>query len=302
MPLSHRIQLPVRRLLIGLLLLAAWAATPVGAQVEIHIELRNNLYIQYGQIPATITIRNLAGRDVFLDNEPGKPWLSFRLQHESGRMATAIDPLLRFPPLLIRSGETLRRTVDLNRIFSMETLGQYALLADLYLLGPDTYVTSNRITFNLIRGFRIWNRTVGVPDHLPGGGERRQISLYTHRLTDRVYLYLEILNPDTGEIFCMRRLGRYASYARQISVETDQDNSVHILYLAAPKTFLYVVADLNGTILESSVYQEAASRPSLVNQSGRVRVAGGSPRGAADSPTQRPAGVPAISDRPVRFD
>ncbi len=286
----------------------AWLATLIlvlsgvnaDAQIEIRLQLKHDLYIQYGEVDATVTIRNLAGRDVFFDNEPDKPWLAFRLKHDSGRMVPMTDPFMKFPPLLIKSGETLKRSVDINRIFSMEMLGQYSLVADLYFLGTETYITSNREVFNVIQGHRVWERILGVPG---SSGERRKVSVYTHRLVDRVYLYMGITNPDGPQVFCMRRLGRYASYAKQIAVDTDSSNRIHVLHLAAPRTFLYTVTDLNGNLLSSEVYVEGNSRPRLVNNGGSVKVGGGSVRSASDPVAgQPPLELPRISERPVTFE
>jgi len=284
----------------------AWlgGALSVTAQVDIGIKLKQDLYIQYGETQVIVAIRNLAGRDVYLDNEPDKPWLSFRLKHESGRVVQMNDPLFKFPPLLIRSGETLKRSVDLRRLFTFETLGQYTLFADLYLLGSESYVSSNRQVFNVSRGHQIWEQVVGVPDSEAGAGGRRRITLYTHRLVDRVYLYMKISNPDSWQIYCMRKIGRYASYAKEIAVDLDARNNIHCLHLAAPRTYLYTVTDLNGNLTNSTVYLDAeGSRPKLVNRSGKVRVSGGRVRTAADRiPGQEPIDVPKISERPVDFD
>jgi len=294
----HHRTLLAMAVLLGTCFLAATAS----AQVQIGIELKKKVYIQHGPVEAIIKIRNLAGRDVFLDNEPDRPWLSFRLKHASGRMVPMLNPLLKFDPLLIESGQVVKRKIDINRIFSMEMLGEYTLYADLFLLGSDRYIASNREVFNLSRGREIWTRLLGVPESQSGGGERRLVQIFTHRNVDRVYLWLKISNPDGPQIYCMRKLGRYASYANKVAVETDINNAIHVLHLAAPRTYINTVVDLNGELIQSQIYDERNSRPQLASRNGQVKVLGGSVRKAGDPVAGRPPSeVPRISDRPVDF-
>ncbi|MEI8340487.1 MAG: hypothetical protein WCH43_02995, partial [Verrucomicrobiota bacterium] len=52
-------------------------APQLHAQLQVEIKISRRLYIAYEPIVATVTITNLAGRDILLQNAEGQKWFSF---------------------------------------------------------------------------------------------------------------------------------------------------------------------------------------------------------------------------------
>ena len=267
------------------------------AQIEIRIDSKNDFYIQHESLPVTVSIRNLAGRDIFLSSEPDRPWLTFRMSKEDGRVIPQFDTLYSLEPLMLKAGESVKRTIDINRLFPMDVVGGYVVRADIYFTGTESYYGSNALKLMISPGRLVWQQIVGVPEGQPGAGERRRLTLYTHRTKDKVYMYMKIDNPDGDQIYTMMRLGRFASYSENVTVEFDGKNRVHVLHIGAPKSYIYTVFDLQGNRLESEVYLAGSSRPRLKMAGNKVSVVGGTLETASQSASA--LGVPKISDRPL---
>jgi hypothetical protein len=104
-------------------------------------------------------------------------------------------------------------------------------------------------------------------------------------------------NSDQGIVYAIYRLGRLVQ-SQDPEVIIGADNSVHVLQLAAPRTYLYSVIGANGDLLGQKRYVSSKRPPHLNRlEDGSVGIVGGVedvPRQAPSSPSE----VPKLSDRP----
>jgi len=159
------------------------------------------------------------------------------------------------------------------------------------------YFASAPTTFEVTDGHQIWQQTVGVPAGAAGGGSTRTITLLTHRLPQTTQLYLRIADPDDGRIFCTHQLGRIMTFGKP-QIMLDQGNSIHVLQVVGPKSYLYSHIGLAGEVLERGQYNDEGTPPRLAKApDGTVKVVGGT---FFDPNAPKPEDqLPNLSDRPV---
>ena len=142
----------------------------------------------------------------------------------------------------------------------------------------------------------IWQKTVGIPDGMPGAGEVRTYSLLSNRFPDHTALYVRVENRDNGVVYTTYSLGRIiASDAPQ--AEVDRANQLHVLHCAAPRSWAYSHIGLNGELLAHSTFLETKSRPRLRHAAdGAIAVSGGMLNVPVAESKRSPA--PKLSERP----
>lgn len=279
--------------LFGCLLLAPAAH----AQLQVGISLHRSLYIRYEPIIATVTITNLSGRPLVLSDQSDTPWFGFQIESKSDNGNRPVSPRMSsFPKdtVAIGPGETLRRQVNITPLYVLDDFGRYSIRANVFESEQNRYYSSPSAPFEITEGRLLWEENVG----LPLDGSPRRISLLAHRLPNSTSLYLRIINPDAGRVFCTHKLGDLMSYGKP-DVELDTNNEVHILQLRAPRNFVYSHIGLNGEIRVRKAYdQTTESKPTLRRgPNGEVLVVGG--REVDPAAKAAEAQAPGVSDRPV---
>ena len=287
--------------LIFAALLWLGAHSTARAQLQMDLTFNRHAYLVYEPIIATITITNNAGRDVVLADSPGKPWLNMEVTTLDGALISPYDPDAPIHTLAIPAGQTVKRQLDLSPMFPIRDLGAHRVRADLYFPEADKYFYSNYVTFEMTSGKTIWRQNVGVPG---GRGDLREVSLLTHRLPDRMLLYVRVRDADGDTVYVTHALGRLVVSGREPEEMLDRDNSLHVLQEAVPGAFLYTVISVDGERLAQKAYNRVGqSRPKLVkNPDGTVEERGGqiqvAPALAVDG-AGTPVKQPKLSDRPA---
>ena len=69
-----------------LILLAMLAVAPVRAQLTVDLNIKRRMFISHEPILATVTIRNLSGRDLILEDTAQMPWFSFQVNTKNDRI------------------------------------------------------------------------------------------------------------------------------------------------------------------------------------------------------------------------
>ena len=87
-----------RIVLFALLLLMA---TSTQAQIQVGLKLKRLQYIAYEPVMATLTITNLAGRDVELRDSADQHWFGFEITTRDGRSLGPMAKAAAEPPLTI---------------------------------------------------------------------------------------------------------------------------------------------------------------------------------------------------------
>lgn len=277
----------------------AFFATTAGAQIQIDIKLKRFQYIAYEPLMATISITNLAGRDINLRNAAGQSWFGFEITRKDGEPIALLPSAKIQPPLTIPAGKKVTQRVDLNSFFPMHEFGTYHVRAHIYFADLDKFFYAQAKVVEITGARPIWQKTVGMPDGA-GSGNARTYSLLSNRFPDHTSLYVRVEDKDSGVVYRTYSLGHAIAFGEpQASI--DQANQLHVLHCAAPRTWAYSHVGLNGELLAHSTFMETKSQPRLVHtEEGNVAVRGGMLDQSAAASAARP-NVPKLSARPAEL-
>ena len=285
-----------------LILIVAFLGLVASLQAQIQVELKigRRFYLAYEPVVATVTITNMAGRDVLLQDAEGQKWFSFTIVNGDGSPVGPRDLHYQVSPLLVPAGQSLKRTVNLNELYPVNDFGLYRIRASVYFADMHKYFSSSLVGIEISEGKLAWQQVVGVPEGQEGAGSFRVISLLTFRLPKENQLYVRIEDRDAGIIYCTHAVGRIL-IAEEPQVVLDRQNQVHILQLVGQRVWAYTRIGLNGEILEQTSYNQLKASPHLKKlENGNVMVAGGQVE-APKPATGLPAAVQKLSDRPPGF-
>jgi hypothetical protein len=272
-------------------LLFSVAVTAQG-QIQVDLKFKRLQYIAYEPVLATVTITNLAGRDVEL-HDGEQPWFGFEVTAREGRTLVPL-PHPPEPPLRLAAGAAVTRKINLTLLFPIADLGVYHVRANVYFADLNKFFYARAKAFEITSARPIWRQTVGAP----ASHGARTYSLMTNRFPDHTSLYVRVEDKENSLVYATYSLGRVISFDEP-HAEVDRKNRLHVLQCSAPRIWSYSVIDLDGRLLKHANYAQTRSSPRLRRAAdGTVAVAGGTldaPPGAAS----QSKGVPKLSDRPV---
>jgi len=289
-----------RSLPLGAIFTAVVLAVSAGsawAQVQVDIALKRSLYIVYEPVVLTVTITNLSGGELLLRDVDHNKWFSLQVDTLDGRPIPPTDGAYINEPLALGAGQKISRSVNVTPLFPIGEFGAYRIKASVFVAQNNRFYSSPSLNIEVTDGKVIWQKTVGVPEGMPGAGTMRDVALLSHRQSQSTQLYIRIQDKQKGIIYCTHQLGRFLTFGEP-NVMLDEKNRVHIMQNVAPKSFIYSQIGLNGEVIERKSFNELSSRPALRRGSdGSVLVVGGE----AFDPTAPPpeATIPSMSDRPV---
>ncbi|HEY5954629.1 MAG TPA: hypothetical protein VIT18_09700 [Terrimicrobiaceae bacterium] len=266
------------------------------AQVQVDVALKRSLYMVYEPLICNVTITNLSGGTLILEDTPREKWFGFQIETIDGRPLPPVNPDYRNQPVEIEPGQRLSRSINLTPLYPLSEFGTYRVKAAVYSAQMGKYFTSPQLNIEITEGRQLWQQTVGVPDGL-GAGRTRTFTILAHRLPRTTMLYLRVEDKEAGVIYCTTQLGRFITFASP-DIEIDSGNQIHILQNTAPKAFLYSHFDVNGKVIKQQAYQSFDSKPYLVRKpDASVAVVGGVAYDPKAPPPERQ--LPKLSDRPV---
>ena len=272
------------------------AAATAHAQIQVELNFKRIQYIAHEPILATIKIANNSGRDIDLHDDNGQHWFGFEIQAGDDRLLAPLKQGAAEPPLHIESGKTVTRKINLTSLYPVHDFGAYHVRANVYFPDLNKFFYSATKVVQVGDARPIWQKTVGVPDGLPGAGETRTYSLLSNRLVDHTSLYVRVENRDTGAVYTTYSLGRIIA-SDDPQAEVDRANQLHVIHCAAPRTWAYSHVGLNGELLAHSTFLESKSRPRLRHRpDGAIAVSGGILDVPVADSKRSPA--PKLSDRP----
>ncbi len=269
------------------------SALPSHAQIQVDLKFKRLQYIAYEPVIATVTITNLAGRDIELHDDNDQHWFGFEVTANEGR---TLGPLIQMPepPLQIAAGTSVTRKIDLAKRFPVSDLGVYHVRPNVYFADLNKYFYARAKVFEVTTARPIWQQTVGVPS---GDGERTY-ALMTNRFSDHTSLYVRVEDKGKGLVYSTYSLGRLIAF-EEPQTEIDRGNQLHVLQSSAPRMWAYSVVGLDGKLLKHASYAQTRSAPRLRRVAdGSVSVVGGTldVRVAAAS---KGKAAPKLSDRPA---
>lgn len=273
---------------------------PAHAQLQVSLDIKRRFLMLYEPIVATVTVKNLAGRDVTLADSPTQSWFGFQITRGEGQIVPPFDPNYRLSPLTIPVGQTMKRNIVLNNIYPVHDLGMYRIRATIYDSAMEKYFQSAMVGIELSEGKTIWQQTVGVPSGVKGSGGTRKLSLLSFRQAEYTCLYIRVEDVDASLVCATNMLGRVLS-GIEPEIQFDLENNLHVLQVVGPKAYLYSRIGLNGELLSQANYSTVKYRPTLRRDAaGMITVVGGQmlqDDGTAVGSTGKAPNK--LSDRPV---
>jgi hypothetical protein len=275
-------------------------AAAAQAQIQVELKFQRLQYISYEPVAATVKITNLAGRDVDLHDENGQHWFGFEINAGEGRLLTPLSQRTSEPALHVEAGKTVTRKINLTPDFPVHDFGAYHVRANVYFADLNKFFYSQTKVFQVTDARAIWQKTVGVPEGMPGAGEVRTYSLLSNRFPDHTSLYVRVENKNNGVVYTTYSLGHVIAFDEP-QAEIDRANQLHVLHCAAPRSWAYSHIGLNGELLAHSIFMETKTRPRLRHlPDGAIAVNGGmldvpvaqSARGPASKLSSRPTSPP----------
>ena len=266
------------------------------AQIQVDLSFKRLQYIAHEPILATIKIANNSGRDIDLRDDNGQHWFGFEINAGEGRLLAPLKTGAAEPALHVEAGKTVVRKINLTALYPVHDFGAYHVRANVYFTDLNKFFYSATRVVQVTDARPIWQKTVGVPEGIPGAGEARTYSLLSNRFVDHTSLYVRVENRDSGAVFTTYSLGRIIATGDP-QAEVDRANQLHVLHCAAPRTWAYSHVGLNGELLARSTFLETKTRPHLRHTpDGSIAVNGGKLDVPVAASKRSPS--PKLSDRP----
>ncbi len=274
-----------------------FALVPARAQIVVTISIKERLHIRHEPVLATVSVTNNTGRDILLEDTRQSQWFGFQITGEGDTNIPPRNLDYRLPPLPVRAGETLKRTVNLDELYALGDFGIFSVRANIYFAGMDRYFSSKPTHIEITEGRIIWRRAAGVPDGQKGAGQNRVFSVLAHQRGEQNLLYVRVEDPDSGTVYCTNPLGRMIDGVAP-DMQFDSKNNLYILQLIALRRFALSKIGVNGEFFGQSYYGVPKSRPYLRKQpDGTLQLVGGKREEVAQTPAQS-LPQPKLSDRP----
>lgn len=263
--------------------LALWLAvlgfaSHASAQLQVRLDMEKTQLVAYEPVLATVTVENLAGKDVLLGEPGGRGWLSFTIQKFDKYGSYHIhapggEP--RSEPRLLKAGSTISQTVSLGRLYPIGSLGNYSIRANVYFSEFGQYFSSNVRAITVLDGTRLWERDFGY--NQPGAPTSyRQFSLLSHTTDEDMKLYVRLKEKNTGRVMATYSLGSLVFF-REPQAELDSQNRLHVFFQVDRTHYRHVIVGPDGRKVSEKVYESTGdSIPQLYSTRDRtVRVGGG---------------------------
>ena len=245
------------------------------AQIQVDLKFKRLQYIAYEPVVATLSITNLAGRDIDLHDADGQSWLGFEITGNEGEPIAPMTAESGQPPLKVQTGQRVTHQINLTPLYPVHDLGTYHVRTHVYFADLGKFFYSSARVFEVTDARPIWQQTVGIPDGVAAPGNARTYSLLTNRFPDHTSLYVRVQDKDSGIVYATYSLGRAISF-EEPQAEIDHANQLHVLHCSAPRAWAYSRVGLNGELLTRSSFMETKTRPRLVRTTnGDVAVRGG---------------------------
>src|SRR6185437_14419383 len=116
----------MRSLIPRILLLACVSfATTSQAQIQVDLKFKRLQYNAYEPVVATLSITNLAGRDVDLHDADGQTWVGFEVTGSDGQTIAPMSGENSQAPLKIQAGQRVTHQFNLTPVYPVHDPGTY---------------------------------------------------------------------------------------------------------------------------------------------------------------------------------
>lgn len=285
--------------LVLLLVCSLALVRSANAQINVSITIKDRFHLLHEPIIATTTVTNMTGREITLSDTPQFQWFGFRIVTDGDRSVLPRDLRYKVPPLTVKAGETVRRTVDLHTLYDISDLGTYRIQANIFYDGLDKFFASKPTHVDISEGRTMWRRTAGVPEGQPGAGQMRVFSLLAHQKGEANTLYVRVEDKDNSSVYCTFPLGRLLDGVPP-QAEFDNASNLYILQLVGNRQYSLTKITPDGVFAGQSAYTAPKTRPTLRRTpEGALQIVGGKREvSLAQNPDAPTPPAPKLSDRP----
>lgn len=281
---------------LAVLILFLGTLSAARAQLDVSLEMKRNTFMRGEPIEATVVIRNLAGKDIMLRDENNHQWFGF----EISKGDLPIGPFrgdYKNAPLVVLNGATVRRSIDLLKLYPVNEYGTYKVRAAIFFAETGKYISSDIARLDISDGRKLFSRTVGVPASKQGAGEYRVMTLLSFQQPKELTLYARVEDEATGNIYGTYPIGRLVGGTTP-GTEFDSKNTLHVLHMVAPGNYYLSKIGVNGEWFGQTVWDSAKGRPTVRRKpDGSMVVLGATRKNAVPQGSGPP--VPKLSDRPA---
>ena len=275
-------------------------ATAAQAQITVGISIKQRFHLLYEPVIATVNVTNQTGREITLSDSPQYQWFGFRIMAEGDRMIPLRNSNYHLPPITVKAGETVKRSVNLNQLYDMGESGQFRIQASIYFDGLDKFFSSKPTYIDVSEGHVIWRKTAGIPEGQPSAGQMRTFTLLSHQLGESNTLYVRVEGQAESMVYCTFPIGRLLDNVAP-QAEFDSSNNLYVLHLIGMRAYVLTKVSPAGEFGGQVNYSAPKTRPTLRKVAdGSLQIIGGKREGSL-AQMQTPVEQPKLSARPPGF-
>ncbi|MES2706488.1 MAG: hypothetical protein V4726_07790 [Verrucomicrobiota bacterium] len=287
---------PLFLILCGLI--TAVLLPSASAQLAVTMTMDRENYISLETITTTVTVTNNVGKDVVLGGPGGTSWLDFQIHNSHGEPISAVRAV-PVAPLMLRNGESLKRSFSLDKHYYLSESATYNVRAAAYFPELQKYNVSNPVRFTVQAPRRpSWEEVFSVPASAGVPAGYRKYQLFTFNDLTKSWLYCTLIDESTQSVLARVPLGEIVP-DRILQPVVDRNKRLNLIYQTTPSLYTYLQVDPAGRVTSQKFYSASKGAPKLVKQSdGATAIFGGQvydPRADA----QRKNAIRKLSDRPA---
>lgn len=277
-----------------------WAASlPVHGQVSVDLQIKRRSFLRHEPVLVSVSITNLSGRDLTLKDADSQ-WFGFQIsQGDANNLVPPLNTDYHLDPLELKTGETVKRTLNLNSLFYLGEYGNYRIKAMIYAAELGKYFASKAGGIEISEGMVVWQQTVGVPEGQPNAGANHTISVIKFDAMERPHYYVRIEDKQAGSVFCAHKMGT-AIEGQPPQMQLDLANNLYVLQTTGPRHYLLSKISINGELESQTEYDAPKARPYLRRLTdGHLQIVGAvrssivaAARNQTPKLSERPPGLP----------
>lgn len=261
------------------LLFSLFLASNCYSEVEMKLELERKDFLQYENILAKVTIRNLSGHPLVFGN--GQNWkgnLVFDITYSNNN--EKIPLIKKENPMfgkIIPPGATETVIVSIAEIYNLNKPGYYRVRAILSNSQLSANYQSNSIDFSVSNGIVVSTISVGIPELFGAKKKDNKIRNYVIKSffdgIDKVYC---LIVEDEQYVYGIARIG-YDIGGAKPEYEVDNLSRIHILIQNSPTAFSYFIYDINCNLDAKKKFLKTDTTPQIIRDpdTGKILIAGG---------------------------
>lgn len=271
----------------------------VRAQVDVEVILGQEQFLTRETIPVAVKISNQSGQTLHFGKDD---WLTFSVEGENGFVVVKSGETPVEHDFDLPTSKSVTQPADLAPYFAINKTGHYKVIANVTLKDWNARVSSTPKGFDVINGYKLWEKVFGVPPVSPDDRsppEVRKYILQKATYLQHLRLYLRVTDTSESKVFRVRAVGPMTSFSKPLTV-LDKKNRLNLLYEDTARTYTYNVFDPDGELVLRQTYYYTEDGPHLRvdDKTGDVFIAGGLRHVAADD-VPVPVTAPASNAVPV---